>query len=158
MPMLHDPLVRHQLRGETEKANSIVASYICIIAAPEYHEPGTRTEADILSSQEDIKGLNFEIAGCERCPQRLIEYRWLPVGYFGAFGTANVWVVSINPSHREFLGKDGQLLRGPSKQRFAVLDDDLSCPSRPAFASRHLPKIIDYQDNFYPPQARYIFG
>jgi len=89
------------------------------------------------------------IAGCERCPAKLIEHNWLPVGYFGNYTEANAWVVSINPSHREFLDARGQLLRGENTQRFSLLADDPTCETRSTFANRHLSTIIARQDNFY---------
>jgi hypothetical protein len=95
-----------------------------------------------------LDALHHEIAGCTRCPARLVEHGWLPVGYFGAFRQATAWVISINPSHREFVARDGRLLRGAA-QRFAALADDPACADRPAFAARHLATILARQDEYY---------
>lgn len=93
--------------------------------------------------------LNRAIAGCQRCPARLVEYNWLPVAYFGNYTQANSWIVSINPSHREFLNAAGQLLAGPHSQRFSVLADDPRCATRETFADLHMSTISDQQDNYY---------
>ena len=58
------------------------------------------------------RGIEAQIARCESCVGGPIFPDWLPVSYFGDYRCSNAWVLSINPSHREFIDRNAQALEG----------------------------------------------
>ena len=94
------------------------------------------------------KSLDMEIMGCMACPETVIRASWLPVSYFGSLARSNSWVVSINPSDREFVGSDGECLQG-EKQRFALIADFEDSGNREEVALRHFPVAQSYQDEYF---------
>lgn len=94
------------------------------------------------------RDLHSQIAGCARCPEAVVNPDWLPVSYFGNFEQANSWVVSINPSAREFLDRDGQLLLGP-QQRLPTLQSFPKARSRQAAADQYLRTVLAFQDSYF---------
>lgn len=73
-------------------------------------------------TQLSLESIDAQVLRCSQCQSEHLIHDWLPISYFGRIAEANAWVVSINPSHREFLDGHEQLLEGKAK-RFATLQD-----------------------------------
>ena len=66
--------------------------------------------------------LESRIARCERCAGGPVVLDWLPISFYGDYANANSWVVTINPSDREYVDHNGLALMG-ERQRFSSLGD-----------------------------------
>ena len=66
--------------------------------------------------------LEQRIARCEKCTGGPVAPDWLPISYYGDYANANAWVVTINPSDREFVDRNKVDLTG-EQQRFSCLKD-----------------------------------
>ena len=71
----------------------------------------------------------------------------LPVLFFGDGLSAEIATIGLNPSRREYLDKDGRLLRG-GEQRFATLES-LGAPSRDVLTDAQADDAIDVMRDYY---------
>ena len=94
------------------------------------------------------RGIEAQIARCESCVGGPIFPDWLPVSYFGDYRCSNAWVLSINPSHREFIDRNAQALEGTA-QRFRRLADFNAADGRAQLAREDIESAIDYQDTYF---------
>lgn len=85
---------------------------------------------------------------CTACPQHLVNLEWLPISYFGNICSANAWLISINPSEREFTDRLGNLLTGDS-QRFHIVTDFPDCRSRGEAVNNHPEQVFYMQDTIF---------
>jgi len=89
-----------------------------------------------------------KVVACATCPQHLVNLEWLPISYFGSIFSANAWLISINPSEREFTDRLGNLLTGDS-QRFHIVTDFPDCCSRDEAAKNHAEQVFYMQDTIF---------
>lgn len=88
------------------------------------------------------------IARCFACRDSEIVADWLPIGYFGHYSQANAWVLSINPSSREFLDTRGEVLSGEA-QRFCRLSDFEGVGERTHLTPEHVHTAVNLQDSIF---------
>lgn len=88
------------------------------------------------------------VCQCQKCPETVIVPDWIPISYFGDYQRANSWVLAINPSDREFLDKDGQVLTG-DRQRFRRLADFHVIDRRQELGPRQVESVLEYQDTIF---------
>ena len=102
-----------------------------------------------------ISDLTIRIARCEKCSSGPIVPDWLPISYFGDYENTNAWVLTINPSSREFVDRDGGPLRG-GRQRFRRLSDFPEAGERHALTHHQQRGVLDYQDSYFTrPRVAY---
>ena len=95
------------------------------------------------------------IARCESCIDGPAAADWLPVSYFGDYKSANAWVLSINPSDREFLDRTGNPLAG-TRRRFMRLSDFEGVAARRDLKSEDVQAALGHQSTYFTrPHAPY---
>ena len=84
-----------------------------------------------------------------RAPFLSTVERSLPVLFFGDLLTARLATVGLNPSHQEYLDRDGATLVG-ARQRFATLDS-LGADERASLSDRQCDTAIDTMRGYFGP-------
>lgn len=97
-----------------------------------------------------VTPLETKIAQCSRCLplEGSIVEDWLPISYFGRYRQANCAILSINPSHREFVDGKGHVLTGDD-QRFRRLADFKQLVQRKDMTADQVKAKLDYQDTVF---------
>ena len=88
--------------------------------------------------------LEERIARCERCADGPVVMDWLPISFYGDYANANAWVVTINPSDREYVDRNGLALMG-ERQRFSSLGDFPSVSRREQLTAEQVDVIVRRQ-------------
>ena len=91
-----------------------------------------------------MANLEHRIVRCERCSEGPVVSDWLPISYYGDYVGANAWVITINPSDREFLDRNGQVRSG-DRQRFSRLADFPSATRRSHLTDEQAQVALDRQ-------------
>ena len=94
-----------------------------------------------------VSELAVQIARCRRCDHGSIVPDWLPVSYFGEYQSSNAWVLSINPSGREFVDQNDQPLAG-ARQRFRRLSD-FEAGGRTQLCHSDVGDVLAHQDTYF---------
>ena len=101
--------------------------------------------------------LEQRIARCERCAGGPVVLDWLPISFYGDYANANAWVVTINPSDREYVDRNGLALMG-ERQRFSSLGDFPSVDRRKDLTADQVDVIVRRQrEVFYGIPYRSFF-
>ncbi len=101
--------------------------------------------------------LEERIARCERCAGGPVVLDWLPISFYGDYASANAWVVTINPSDREYVDRNGLALMG-ERQRFSSLGDFPSVSRRGQLTADQVDVIVRRQrEVFYGIPYRSFF-
>ena len=97
-----------------------------------------------------VADLETMIARCSRClyAEQGAVKDWLPISFFGKYNQANCWVLSINPSDREFVDQHGQVLTGDD-QRFRRLSDFVGAARREDLTADHVSAKLIYQETVF---------
>ena len=106
---------------------------------------------------EASDSLEQRIARCERCADGPVVLDWLPISFYGDYANANAWVVTINPSDREYVDRNGLALMG-ERQRFSSLGDFPSVTRREQLTADQVDVIVRRQrEVFYGIPYRSFF-
>jgi hypothetical protein len=106
-------------------------------------------DVPMAADERATKSLEQRIARCERCKDGPVVMDWLPISFYGDYANANAWVVTINPSDREYVDRNGLALMG-ERQRFSSLGDFPSVSRRTQLTADHVDVIVRRQkDVFY---------
>ena len=128
--------------------------------------PGIMDDRKALPMVEDMPttdgvlasdSLEQRIARCERCAGGPVVLDWLPISFYGDYAGANAWVVTINPSDREYVDRNGLALIG-ERQRFSSLGDFPSVTRREQLTADQVDVIVRRQrEVFYGIPYRSFF-